>query len=147
VTPRTVDAHDLPERSFELVSVGRAFPFYANGAETLVSLGARLVSALDRIYAERRFDVASKIPWRPFGCIPAGQPSSLPGYHLASRIDDGIAPVALRDVGRERRQESLNGRRSTVRGQGGGSSCWAIAWRERMGVEPTARRRAPRHSF
>jgi len=57
VTPRTVDAHDLPERSFELVSVGRAFPFYANGAETLVSLGARLVSALDRIYAERRFDV------------------------------------------------------------------------------------------
>ncbi len=57
VTPRTVDAHDLPERSFELVSVGRAFPFYANGAETLVSVGARLVSALDRIYAERRFDV------------------------------------------------------------------------------------------
>ncbi|MDP9232663.1 MAG: hypothetical protein M3O73_07850, partial [Actinomycetota bacterium] len=32
--PRTVDGDDLPERTFELLHVGRAWPFYMNGAET-----------------------------------------------------------------------------------------------------------------
>ena len=35
--PRTVDGDDLPERRFDLVHVGRSWPFYANGGETLVS--------------------------------------------------------------------------------------------------------------
>src|SRR5713226_2991256 len=55
--PKTVDADDLPEPSFEVCRVGRAFPFYANGAETLVTLGPRLRFALDRLFAERQFDV------------------------------------------------------------------------------------------
>ena len=33
VTP-TVDGADVPERTFDVVNVGRAFPFYANGSET-----------------------------------------------------------------------------------------------------------------
>ncbi len=55
--PKTVDADDLPEPSFEVCRVGRAFPFYTNGAETLVTLGPRLRCALDRLFAERQFDV------------------------------------------------------------------------------------------
>jgi len=57
VTPRTVDGEDLPERTFEVVNVGLAFPFYANGAETLVSVGAGLPLAVDRALRRQRFDV------------------------------------------------------------------------------------------
>lgn len=64
VTPRTVDGHDLPPRDFQLVHVGRALPFYANGAETLVTLG-RLSSELDRAYRRGRFDVVHV--HNPFG--------------------------------------------------------------------------------
>ncbi len=46
VTPTTVDGADIPERTFELVNVGRAFPFYVNGSETLVTLGPGLPFAL-----------------------------------------------------------------------------------------------------
>jgi phosphatidyl-myo-inositol alpha-mannosyltransferase len=57
VTPRTVDGEDLPERSFDVVNVGLAFPFYANGAETLLSAGAGLPLALARAFRRHRFDV------------------------------------------------------------------------------------------
>jgi phosphatidyl-myo-inositol alpha-mannosyltransferase len=57
VTPPTVDGDDVPERSFELVKVGRAFPFYVNRAEALVTLGPRLASELDRELRTRAFDV------------------------------------------------------------------------------------------
>jgi phosphatidylinositol alpha-mannosyltransferase len=65
LAPRTVDGDDLPERTFELLHVGRAWPFYMNGAETLVSLGARIPRRLDRIFSERRFDVVHV--HNPFG--------------------------------------------------------------------------------
>jgi phosphatidylinositol alpha-mannosyltransferase len=67
ITPSTVDGHDLPTREFEVVNVGRAFPFYANGAETLVTVGAGLSFALDRLYRRRRFDVVHV--HNPFGAM------------------------------------------------------------------------------
>jgi phosphatidyl-myo-inositol alpha-mannosyltransferase len=67
VTPHTVDGHDLPPRSFDLVHVGRAFPFYVNGAETLVTLGAGLTRALDRHLRRQRFDVLHI--HNPFGAM------------------------------------------------------------------------------
>src|SRR5262245_58249202 len=57
VTPRTVDGDDLPARLFDVVRVGRACPFYANGAETLVTLSPRLAPALGRVFRRLRFDV------------------------------------------------------------------------------------------
>jgi phosphatidylinositol alpha-mannosyltransferase len=67
VTPRTVDGHDLPTRTFEIVHVGRAFPFYVNGAETLVTLGPGMSRALDREFRRRRFDVLHV--HNPFGAM------------------------------------------------------------------------------
>jgi phosphatidylinositol alpha-mannosyltransferase len=55
--PRTVDGDKLPERAFEIVRVGRAWPFYANGSETLVSLGATIPREIGRLLAARSFDV------------------------------------------------------------------------------------------
>jgi len=65
VAPRTVDGDDLPPRDFEVVRVGRAWPFYANGSETLVSLGPRIPGQLTKLFAERRFDVVHV--HNPFG--------------------------------------------------------------------------------
>jgi phosphatidylinositol alpha-mannosyltransferase len=67
VTPGTVDGTDLPERTFDIVHVGRAFPFYVNGAEALVSLGVRLPAALDRVFRSRSFDVVHV--HNPFGAM------------------------------------------------------------------------------
>ena len=67
ITPRTVDGHDLPDRAFDVVNVGRALPFYANGAETLVAVAPALPVALDRVYRRRRFDVVHV--HNPFGAM------------------------------------------------------------------------------
>ena len=55
--PRTVDCEVLPPETFEVVRLGRAFPFYANRAEALVSWSPRLGASLDRLFEERSFDV------------------------------------------------------------------------------------------
>jgi phosphatidylinositol alpha-mannosyltransferase len=55
--PKTVDADDLPERTFDLRRAGRAFPFYVNGGETLINLTPHLPFSLDRFFARQRFDV------------------------------------------------------------------------------------------
>lgn len=55
--PKTVDADDLPERTFDLRRSGRAFPFYVNGGETLINATPHLPFSLDRFFAEQRFDV------------------------------------------------------------------------------------------
>lgn len=65
MAPKTVDGADLPQRSFEIARVGRAWPFYVNGSETLVSLGPRIPGQLNRLFAERRFDVVHV--HNPFG--------------------------------------------------------------------------------
>lgn len=65
VTPRTVDGYDVPARTFELVNVGRAWPIYANSAETLISLGPRIPRHLAQVFASYRFDVVHV--HNPFG--------------------------------------------------------------------------------
>jgi phosphatidylinositol alpha-mannosyltransferase len=55
--PRTVDADVLPPEPFEVVRLGRAYPFYINRAEALVSWSPGLGASLDRLFDERRFDV------------------------------------------------------------------------------------------
>ena len=57
VTPTTVDGADIPERTFDLVNVGHAFPLYVNGSETLATLGPGLPFALGRELRRRSFDV------------------------------------------------------------------------------------------
>jgi phosphatidylinositol alpha-mannosyltransferase len=57
VTPTTVDGADIPGRTFDLVNVGHAFPFYVNGSETLLTLGPGLPFALGRELRRRSFDV------------------------------------------------------------------------------------------
>jgi phosphatidylinositol alpha-mannosyltransferase len=67
VTPRTADGDDLPPRVFDVVKVGRAYPFYANGAETLVTLRVGLAGALDGVFRRHRFDVVHV--HNPFGVM------------------------------------------------------------------------------
>ena len=67
VTPRTVDGGDLPARAFDVVQVGRAYPFYLNRAETLLTLRVGLASELDRIFRRHRFDVVHV--HNPFGVM------------------------------------------------------------------------------
>lgn len=55
--PTTVDGDILPPDPFEVVRLGRAFPFSVNRAEALVSWSSRLGTSLDRLFEERRFDV------------------------------------------------------------------------------------------
>ena len=67
LTPRTVDGDDLPARAFDVVEVGRAYPFYLNRAETLLTLRVGLASELDRIFRRHRFDVVHV--HNPFGVM------------------------------------------------------------------------------
>jgi phosphatidylinositol alpha-mannosyltransferase len=54
--PKLVDGYNR-EPPFEVVRVGRAFPFYVNGSETLLTISPRTLPELDRLFAARRFDV------------------------------------------------------------------------------------------
>lgn len=105
VTPRTVDAHLRPTRNFEVVHVGRAFPFYVNGAETLVTLGAGLSHALDRQLRRRRFDVLHV--HNPFGAFlplaavrrsPA--PATVGTFHSVVPPQHPLLRAARRPLGR-----------------------------------------------
>ncbi len=62
--PKIVDDH-VPERSFELVHVGRAIPFYVNGSESLLTVVPRIRADLSRFFARRKFDVVHV--HNPFG--------------------------------------------------------------------------------
>jgi phosphatidyl-myo-inositol alpha-mannosyltransferase len=62
--PKLADGHDL-QPPFELVRVGRAFPFYVNGSETLLTISPRTLPELDRLFTARRFDVVHV--HNPFG--------------------------------------------------------------------------------
>ena len=55
--PRTVDGDVLPPEPFEIVRIGRGYPFYVNRAEALVSWSPHLGTALDRLFEARNFDV------------------------------------------------------------------------------------------
>ena len=55
--PRTVDGDVLPPAPFDVVRIGRAMPIYVNRAEALVSWSPAMGTSLDRMFAERHFDV------------------------------------------------------------------------------------------
>ena len=65
VLPRTVDQAPPREELFEIVRVGRAYPFYVNGSEALLAIGPFLASAIGRVFEKRRFDVVHV--HNPFG--------------------------------------------------------------------------------
>ena len=62
--PKLVEGYDR-EPPFEVVQVGRAFPFYVNGSETLLTISPRTLPELDRLFAARRFHVVHV--HNPFG--------------------------------------------------------------------------------
>jgi phosphatidyl-myo-inositol alpha-mannosyltransferase len=102
--PPIVDGDDPPERDFELVRIGRAWPFYVNGGETLISLGPRIPRALDRLFAAEAFDVVHV--HNPFGLtLPfiatLRSPTSTVGT-LHSVVPDRYRP--LRILSREARR-------------------------------------------
>ena len=77
--PRTVDADVLPPEPFEVVRLGRAYPFYINRAEALVSWSPGLGASLDRLFDERRFDVVHvHNPIGPWLAITATRRSRAP---------------------------------------------------------------------
>jgi phosphatidylinositol alpha-mannosyltransferase len=65
--PRTVDPAPPREELFEIVRVGRAYPFYVNGSEARLAVGPLLASALGRVFTRRRFDVVHV--HNPFGVV------------------------------------------------------------------------------
>jgi phosphatidyl-myo-inositol alpha-mannosyltransferase len=54
--PKIADAL-AREAPFEILRVGRAYPFYINASETLLTVGPRLASDVSELFAQRRFDV------------------------------------------------------------------------------------------
>lgn len=55
--PMTVDRAPLRPEPFEVLRIGRAYPFYVNGSETLVTVGPRLPFDIGRLFAKHEFDV------------------------------------------------------------------------------------------
>jgi phosphatidylinositol alpha-mannosyltransferase len=55
--PKTVD--DAPPRPepFQILRVGRAYPFYINASETLMTIGPRLATDVGRLLSRHEFDV------------------------------------------------------------------------------------------
>ena len=96
VTPRTVDGHDLPERAFEVVHIGRAWPAYGNGAETLLSLDPRIPRRLKQVLAAHRPDVVHV--HNPFGvALPIAAilqaKNAVTVGTLHSVVPDGYRPI------------------------------------------------------
>ena len=76
--PKLADGHDL-NPPFDLVRVGRAFPFYINGSETLLTISPRTMPELDRLFTARRFDVVHiHNPFGPLLPITATMRSQAP---------------------------------------------------------------------
>ncbi len=55
--PKTVDNPPPRPEPFEVLKVGRAYPFYVNAAESLLSVGPRLPFEVGRVFERRQFDV------------------------------------------------------------------------------------------
>ena len=111
--PPTVDGDDLPERTFELVHVGRAWPFYANGSETLVSLGPRIGQDVERLFAARAFDVVHvHNPWGvalPLVAVRRSRARATVGT-LHSVVPDGYLALRLARRPAERLLRRLDAR-------------------------------------
>ena len=55
--PKTADAALIRPEPFDVLRVGRAYPFYINASETLITLDPRIAPNLGRLYSEHQFDV------------------------------------------------------------------------------------------
>ncbi len=64
-SPTAVDQAPPREELFEVARVGTGVPIYINGSEARLSVAPFLVSALDKLFARRRFDVVHV--HNPFG--------------------------------------------------------------------------------
>ena len=72
VSPKTVDRAPARPENFEVIRVGRAYPFYINASETLLTIGPRLPFEVSRAFAKRKFDVLHvHNPFGPFLPITA----------------------------------------------------------------------------
>jgi phosphatidylinositol alpha-mannosyltransferase len=65
VEPNSVDGNRKEQPPFEIKRIGRAWPSYINGSETLHTVGPRFPTHLARFYEERQFDVVHV--HNPFG--------------------------------------------------------------------------------
>lgn len=111
--PRTADGDDLPERTFELIHVGRSVPFYANGAETLLSLGVRAWRDVDRVFARKDFDVLHvHNPWGvllPASAVVRTRARVTVGT-MHSVVPEGYLPLRLARWPAEQMLRRLDGR-------------------------------------
>jgi phosphatidyl-myo-inositol alpha-mannosyltransferase len=55
--PKTVDPAPPRHEPFEVIRVGRAYPFYINASETLLTVGPRLAFDVGRLFSKHSFDV------------------------------------------------------------------------------------------
>ena len=65
--PKTIDHTPPRPELFEVLRVGRAYPFYINASETLLTVGPRLPFQVGRAFAGREFDVLHV--HNPFGVM------------------------------------------------------------------------------
>jgi phosphatidylinositol alpha-mannosyltransferase len=114
VHPSTASHEALPPRTFKVEHLGRAWPFYANGSETLVSLfGPTARTQLQRLLAPERFDVVHvHNPVGPFLPLAAVRWSRAPvtvgtmhsvvpdGYRLLQAARPAVARILRRLNGR-----------------------------------------------
>ncbi len=110
VRPSTAIDEALPPRTFELARIARAWPFYANGSETLLSLvGPTARIRLQRLLTPERFDVVHvHNPVGPFLPVAATWWSRAPvtvgtmhsvvpdGYRLLRAARPAVASVLRR---------------------------------------------------
>lgn len=97
-SPRNVNHASTREEFFEVVRVGKAYPFYINGSEARLTVGPGVNSAIRRLFASRRFDVVHV--HNPFGvAIPiisvmrSRSPVTVGTIH--SVVPDGYKPLRL----------------------------------------------------
>jgi phosphatidyl-myo-inositol alpha-mannosyltransferase len=98
VAPKTVDSGQPRHERFEVLRVGRAYPFYNNASETLLTIGPRLACDLGRVFAEHRFDVVHvHNPFAPVLPIAAIMRSKAPVTvaTLHSVVPDGYKLLRL----------------------------------------------------
>jgi phosphatidyl-myo-inositol alpha-mannosyltransferase len=111
-TTRTPDAVSRDE-PFEILRVGRAYPFYVNASETLVTVGSRLGGDIRRLFAERAFDVLHV--HNPFGfMLPmtaiARSRARVTVGTFHSVVPDGYKPLRLARRPLRRRLVGLDAR-------------------------------------
>jgi phosphatidylinositol alpha-mannosyltransferase len=98
VTPKSVDHAPPRPETFEVVRVGRAYPFFINASETLLTVGPRLPFQVGRAFAEHPFDVLHVHnpfgPMLPITAIMRSRARVTVGT-IHSVVPDGYKPLRL----------------------------------------------------